>query len=48
MNGSIYMSKSGSIYLSAIALSPFVNYTFVFLDAVNDEDEFWFGVSLIF
>ncbi|NIM13364.1 MAG: hypothetical protein GTO45_14720 [Candidatus Aminicenantes bacterium] len=29
-------------------LSPFVNYTFVFLDAVNDDNELWFGVSLIF
>jgi uncharacterized protein (TIGR02001 family) len=29
-------------------LSPFVNYTFVFLDAVNEDNELWFGVSLIF
>lgn len=31
-----------------ITLSPFINYTFVFLDAINQDDEFWFGVSLIF
>lgn len=31
-----------------ITLTPFINYTFVFLDAINSDDEFWFGVSLIF
>ncbi len=31
-----------------ITLSPFINYTFVFLDAINQDDEFWFGVSVIF
>jgi hypothetical protein len=31
-----------------ITLSPFINYTFIFLDAINQDDEFWFGVSLIF
>jgi hypothetical protein len=25
-----------------------MNITFVFLDAVNDDNELWFGVSLIF
>ncbi|UCH97957.1 MAG: hypothetical protein JSV88_14175 [Candidatus Aminicenantes bacterium] len=34
--------------LGSITLSPFVNYTFVFLDAVNDDNELWFGASLIF
>lgn len=31
-----------------ITLSPFINYTFVFLDELNCGNEFWFGVSLIF
>ncbi|MDQ1353104.1 MAG: hypothetical protein QG657_3410 [Acidobacteriota bacterium] len=31
-----------------ITLCPFINYTFVFLDAINLNDEFWFGVSVIF
>lgn len=33
-----------------ITLSPFVNYTFVFLDAIDLEleNEFWFGISMIF
>lgn len=34
--------------LGGLTLSPFVNYTFVFLDAVNDDNELWFGASLIF
>jgi hypothetical protein len=36
------------IKLGGLTLSPFVNYTFVFLDAVNDDNELWFGASLIF
>jgi uncharacterized protein (TIGR02001 family) len=31
-----------------ITLTPFVNYTFVFLDAINQDNEFWFGISLEF
>ncbi len=31
-----------------ITLTPFVNYTFVFLDAINLDNEFWFGISVIF
>jgi hypothetical protein len=32
-----------------IIISPFVNYTFVFLEELNKGgDEFWFGISLIF
>jgi hypothetical protein len=31
-----------------ITLSPFINYTFIFLEAINQDDEFWFGISLIF
>jgi hypothetical protein len=34
--------------LGGLTLSPFVNYTFVFLDAVNEDNELWFGASLIF
>lgn len=34
--------------LGSATLSPFVNYTFVFLDAVNDDNELWFGASLTF
>ena len=34
--------------IGGLTLSPFVNYTFVFLDAVNDDNELWFGASLIF
>jgi hypothetical protein len=34
--------------LGSLTLSPFVNYTFVFLDAVNEDNELWFGASLIF
>ena len=34
--------------VGTVTLSPFANYTFVFLDAVNDDNELWFGVSLIF
>ena len=36
------------IKLGSLTLSPFVNYTFVFLDAVNEDNELWFGASLIF
>jgi hypothetical protein len=36
------------IKLGGLTLSPFVNYTFVFLDAVNQDNELWFGASLIF
>ena len=36
------------IKLGGLTLSPFVNYTFVFLDAVNEDNELWFGASLIF
>ena len=36
------------IKLGGLTLSPFVNYTFVYLDAVNDDNELWFGASLIF
>jgi hypothetical protein len=34
--------------VGTITLSPFMNYTFVFLDDVNNDNELWFGVSLIF
>ena len=36
------------IKLGSITLSPFLNYTFVFLEDVNDDNELWFGASLIF
>ena len=36
------------IKIGGLTLSPFVNYTFVFLDAVNEDNELWFGASLIF
>jgi hypothetical protein len=36
------------IKLGSLTLSPFVNYTFVFLEAVNEDNELWFGASLIF
>jgi len=31
-----------------ITISPFINYTFVFLDEVNEDNELWFGASVIF
>jgi uncharacterized protein (TIGR02001 family) len=34
--------------VGTVTLAPFMNITFVFLDAVNDDNELWFGVSLIF
>ena len=33
--------------LGSWTIAPLVNYTFVFLDSVNDENEFWFGISII-
>ncbi len=31
-----------------VTITPFVTYTFVLLDAVGDENHFWFGVSMAF
>jgi uncharacterized protein (TIGR02001 family) len=31
-----------------LRIVPFVNYTFVLLDAIGIEDHFWFGISLIY
>jgi len=42
------IGASVPLKLGGLTLSPFVNYTFVFLDAVNDDNELWFGASLIF
>ena len=42
------IGASAPLKVGTVTLSPFFNYTFVFLDAVNDDNELWFGVSLIF
>ena len=34
--------------IGKLTIAPFVNYTFVFLDSVNEDNELWFGASLIF
>ncbi|MBN1939695.1 MAG: hypothetical protein JW843_08915 [Candidatus Aminicenantes bacterium] len=34
------------VKLGGWTIAPRVCYTFVFLEAVNDENEFWFGISL--
>ncbi len=31
-----------------LRIIPFVNYTFVLLDAIGKENHFWFGISLIY
>jgi uncharacterized protein (TIGR02001 family) len=31
-----------------LRIMPFVNYTFVLLDAIGKKDHFWFGISLIY
>jgi hypothetical protein len=36
------------VRLGALTIAPLVNYTFVFLREVNPENEFWFGLSLIY
>ncbi|MBA7494240.1 hypothetical protein ES702_04815 [subsurface metagenome] len=33
--------------LNKFTISPFFNYTFVFLDSVNENNEIWFGFSFI-
>ncbi|MHB8054908.1 MAG: TorF family putative porin, partial [Candidatus Aminicenantales bacterium] len=56
-NNKLYIDDSGlsdltlgaslPIKLGNWTIAPRVNYTFVFLESVNDENEFWFGISLI-
>ncbi len=56
-NGKQFIDESGlsdltlgvalPIKLGAWTLAPCLKYAFVFLEAVNDENEFWFGISLI-
>ena len=36
------------IKVGALTIAPLVNYTFVFLKEVNLDNEYWFGLSLIF
>jgi uncharacterized protein (TIGR02001 family) len=36
------------IKVGALKIAPLVNYTFVFLKEINPENEFWFGLSLIY
>jgi hypothetical protein len=31
-----------------LTVAPFVNFSIIFLDAINNENEFWFGLSFIF
>lgn len=35
------------ISLGNWTIAPQVNYTFVFLDSINEENELWFGISII-
>ena len=41
------LGASLPISLGDWTIAPQINYTFVFLDSVNDENEFWFGISII-
>jgi uncharacterized protein (TIGR02001 family) len=34
------------ISLGDWTIAPLLNYTFVFLDSINDENELWFGISI--
>ncbi len=36
------------IVVGKVTLTPFVNYTIVFLDDVSEENHFWFGLSVTF
>lgn len=42
----LQMGLALPVSLSGLELSAFMNYTFVFLDSVNEGDEIWFGLSL--
>ena len=56
-NGKQFIDESGlsdltigaslPITLGNWTIAPQVNYTFVFLDSVNEDNEFWFGISII-
>lgn len=37
---------SSPIKLGSTTISPFINYTIVFLESVNENNEVWFGISL--
>jgi hypothetical protein len=41
------LSLSLPVKLGEWKIAPQVNYTFVFLETVNPENEFWFGLSII-
>ncbi len=55
-NGKQFIDESGlsdltigaslPISLGDWTIAPLVNYTFVFLDSVNEENELWFGISI--
>jgi len=40
------LSASLPIKFGSWTLAPQINYTFVFLESVNAENEFWFGLSI--
>lgn len=56
-NGKQFIEESGfsdlmfkasfPIKIGDWTIAPQINYTFVFLEAINDENEFWFGISVI-
>lgn len=43
----LQISASVPLKLGSTTVIPSANYAFVFMDAINDENELWFGVSLV-